>query len=114
MRIMNTISWSARIKALEAIGWSLTDIARAVGKSTGAISDLKHGRITEPTGMAAVRLHHLHAMGIRPSDVFAPSARTRRGVAGVQESGSQQQDALASIMPLYPIQSVMMEGGGTQ
>jgi len=106
---MSTISWSARIKALEAIGWSVTDIARAIGKSISATSDLKHGRITEPTGMAAVRLHHLHAMGMRPSDVFAPSVRARRSV-GIRDSCRQQQEAFTPITPLYPIQNVMLEG----
>jgi len=64
--------------------------------------------------MAAVRLHHLHAMGLKPSDVFARSARARRGVGGIQDSYRQQQDVLAPIMPLYPIQNVMMEGGDAQ
>jgi len=108
---MNTISWSARIKALEAIGWSITELARAIGKSPQALSDLKHGRITEPNGMTAVRIHHLHAMGIRPADIFAPSIRMRRTV--VQESYRQQQSKPEDI-PLPPILSNMLIGSSEQ
>lgn len=57
------INWSDRIKALEAKGWSLTEIGKAIGKSPQGVSDIKQGRTKEPGGMAAVKLHHLHSTG---------------------------------------------------
>ena len=63
---MDDITWANRIKALEARGWSLTEIGRAIGKSPQTVSDLKQGRTREPGGMAAVNLHHLYATGARP------------------------------------------------
>lgn len=66
------MTWSDRIKALEAIGWSLTEIGRAVGKSPQTISDIKQGRVREPGGMAAVRLHKLHAERVRPPERVDP------------------------------------------
>lgn len=53
-------TWSERIAALEASGWSLTALAREIGLSVQALSDVKQGRTSEPRGMAAVRLHALH------------------------------------------------------
>lgn len=58
--------WSARITELEANGWSLTELALAIGKSPQALSDIKQGRTKEPGGMAAVKLHHLHSTGAKP------------------------------------------------
>lgn len=54
-------TWSERIAALESAGWSLTGLAREVGISPQALSDVKQGRTSEPRGMAAVRLHALHS-----------------------------------------------------
>lgn len=59
-------TWADRIRALEARGWSLTEIGRAIEKSPQAVSDIKQGRTREPGGMAAVRLHQLHASGALP------------------------------------------------
>ncbi len=60
------MTWADRIKALEARGWSLTEIARAIGKSPQTVSEIKQGRTKEPGGMAAVQLHHLYSTGARP------------------------------------------------
>lgn len=51
--------WSSRIKQLERAGWTLVGIGREIGMSTGAVSDIKNGRSSEPRGMAAVRLYEL-------------------------------------------------------
>lgn len=59
-------TWSERIADLQRDDWSLTDIASAIGCSPQALSDIKQGRTKEPTGMAAVRLHNLHATGAKP------------------------------------------------
>ncbi len=53
-------TWSERIAALEAAGWTLTGLAREIGLSVQALSDVKQGRTVEPRGMAAVQLHRLH------------------------------------------------------
>lgn len=52
--------WADRIKAIQASGLSLTEIAKEVGISVGSLSDLKQGRSSEPRGMAAVNLHALY------------------------------------------------------
>jgi len=65
------ITWAERIKALEARGWSLTEIGRAIGKSPQAVSDLKQERTKEPGGMAAVQLHHLHSTNAKPPSAAA-------------------------------------------
>jgi transcriptional regulator with XRE-family HTH domain len=54
-------TWAERITELEASGMSLTQIANDIGTSQQALSELKQGRSKEPRGMAAVRLHELHA-----------------------------------------------------
>jgi len=59
-------TWSERIADLQSDGWSLTEIASAMGCSPQALSDIKQGRTKEPTGMSAVRLHNLHATGAKP------------------------------------------------
>lgn len=56
--------WAIRITELEAAGWTLTDLAKEVGLSTSAVSDLKRGASKSPRGMAAVRLHELHARAV--------------------------------------------------
>lgn len=53
-------TWSQRVIALEAAGWSLTRLSKELGISQQALSDIKQGRTIEPRGMAAVRLHSLH------------------------------------------------------
>lgn len=53
-------NWPEKIKALEASGMSLTEIGEAIGLTTGAVSDVKQGRTSNPRGMAAVKLHQLH------------------------------------------------------
>jgi hypothetical protein len=64
-------SWSDRIRALEALGWSLTGLGRAIGLSPQGVSDIKQGRTKAPAGMAAVRLHELHARALPPQDEVA-------------------------------------------
>jgi len=54
-------TWSERITALEAAGWSITNLARHIGMSPSGLSDIKHGRSIQPCGMAAVELHRLWA-----------------------------------------------------
>jgi len=53
-------SWSDRIFALEALGWSLKAIAERIELSPQAVSDIKRGSSKAPTGMAAVKLYQLH------------------------------------------------------
>jgi transcriptional regulator with XRE-family HTH domain len=53
-------TWSERITDLEGLGWSLTELGKAIGLSAQSVSDIKCGRTAEPRGMAAVRLHRLH------------------------------------------------------
>lgn len=64
---MNT-TWSEKVIALEAAGWTLTALAGACGKSVSWVSDIKQGRTKEPGGMAAVRLHNLFSTGAQPPD----------------------------------------------
>lgn len=59
-------TWSEKVIALEAAGWSLTGLAAAVGLSVQALSDVKQGRTKAPGGMAAVKLHHLHSTNALP------------------------------------------------
>jgi hypothetical protein len=56
---MSTKTWADKIAALENAGWTLTRIARSIGLSVQAACDIKQGRVIEPRGMAAVRLHKL-------------------------------------------------------
>ena len=62
-------SWADRIKDLEALNWSLTAIGLAIGLSPQSVSDIKRGRTKAPAGMAAVRLHELHAQALTPPAV---------------------------------------------
>ena len=64
-------TWSEMIVLLEGLGWSVTALAEAIELSPTALSDLKHGRSKAPTGMAAVKLHHLASTGQRPSQQAA-------------------------------------------
>jgi hypothetical protein len=59
-------TWADKISVLEARGWSLTGIGKAIELSPQALSDIKQGRSTEPRGMAAVRLHNLFSTGAMP------------------------------------------------
>lgn len=67
-------TWSEKVIALEANGWSLTALAEAVGLSVSAVSDLKQKRTMQPGGMAAVQLHHLYATGAKPPVAAADQA----------------------------------------
>ena len=60
-------TWAARIRELEALGWSLTGLGEAIGLSAQGVSDIKQGRTKAPTGMAAVTLHRLHAGRVGPA-----------------------------------------------
>lgn len=62
---MNEPNWQQRITDLEASGHKLAALAKRVGLSVQALSDIKNGRTTEPKGMAAVRLHDLHTKAMR-------------------------------------------------
>lgn len=53
-------TWSQRVKDIQEKGWSLTKIAKHIGLSLPAVSDIKTEQTTEPKGMAAVNLHALH------------------------------------------------------
>ncbi len=64
-------TWADRIRELEALGWSLAAIGRAIELSPQSLSDIKQGRTREPGGMAAVKLHHLHSTGARPPQLAA-------------------------------------------
>lgn len=59
-------NWSDMIRSLEASGWSLAELGKAIELSPQALSDLKQGRSKAPTGMAAVKLHHLAATRSAP------------------------------------------------
>lgn len=61
-------TWSEKVIALEARGWTLTGLAAACGKSVSWVSDIKQGRTKEPGGMAAVRLHNLFSTGATPPE----------------------------------------------
>lgn len=52
-------TWDARVKDLEADGWTVGAIADAIGLSPQSVSDIKHRRTRAPVGYAAVRLHGL-------------------------------------------------------
>jgi hypothetical protein len=53
-------NWSEKVRALEAAGWTLTEIARHTGMSLPGVSDVKQRRTKNPGGMPAVRLHALY------------------------------------------------------
>jgi transcriptional regulator with XRE-family HTH domain len=67
-------TWKEKINALNTSGMTFAAIARSVGLSPQAISDIRHGRTTEPSGMAAVRLHALFVKRTRGA-----STATKRG-----------------------------------
>jgi transcriptional regulator with XRE-family HTH domain len=52
--------WQSRIRDLRKIGYSLADIAEAVGLSRSAVNNLAAGRSVSPRGNAAIELHALH------------------------------------------------------
>lgn len=57
----NDEDWSAKVRALEAAGWSLTELADEVGLKSASISDIKQGRTKATSAMAYVRLHELYS-----------------------------------------------------
>lgn len=61
---MNT--WADKIAALQKRGWTLTALARKAGCHLSTVSDYKHGRTKEPSGMTAVTLHTLYSTGAKP------------------------------------------------
>lgn len=67
-------NWAGIVLDLEALGWSLTGLGRAIGLSPQAVSDIKQGRTRAPSGMAAVTLHDLHARGVGPQPPAAGEA----------------------------------------
>lgn len=74
VRAMNTPTWASRITDLEGRGWTLVELGREVRLSPQALSDIKRGATVEPRGMAAVRLHKLHATGRKPASVKGEAA----------------------------------------
>ena len=66
-------NWADMVSDLETRGWSLTGLGRAIGLSPQAVSDIKQGRTKAPSGMAAVRLHDLHARGAGPAEEAQPA-----------------------------------------
>lgn len=58
-------TWAAKIKTLEADGWSLTGLGEHVALSAQALSDIKQERTKAPTGMAAVEIHRLYLASLR-------------------------------------------------
>jgi len=66
---MTEPTWAERITILESRGWTLVELGREVELSPQALSDIKRGATNEPRGMAAVRLHKLHATGKKPAPV---------------------------------------------
>lgn len=65
-------NWADIVSDMETRGWSLTGLGRAIELSPQAVSDIKQGRTKAPSGMAAVKLHQLHASDARPAPA-APS-----------------------------------------
>ncbi|NRP54186.1 hypothetical protein XFRB_02010 [Xylella fastidiosa] len=64
--------WQTKISKLEAQGFTVSGIARAIGIEPQSVSDIKHGRTKEPRGMAAVKLYQL-----RP-DIFGETPTNHR------------------------------------
>jgi len=58
---MNTKPWNEVIADLRDSGLTVTEIARRVGLSVQAVSDLGTGHSGEPKGWPAVKLAELHA-----------------------------------------------------
>lgn len=67
-------TWAGIVTDLETLGWSLTGLGRAIGLSPQALSDIKQGRTRAPSGIAAVKLHDLHARGESPTPQDAAAA----------------------------------------
>lgn len=59
-------NWAGIVSDLEALGWSLKGLSQAIDLSPQALSDIKHARTKAPSGMAAVKLHELHARRCGP------------------------------------------------
>ncbi len=59
--------WQERIKALQAVGMTLEEIATQISLSPGAVGDLARGRTREPRGDAVLKLHTLHAQKCKAS-----------------------------------------------
>lgn len=52
-------TWSGKIAALEAAGWSQKELGAAIGLTPQSVSDIKNEQTKAPNGMAAVKLHDL-------------------------------------------------------
>ena len=55
-------TWSARIQDLQKAGMTLSEIAEAIGLTTGAVGDIKSGRSKSPRGDSAMKLNALHSL----------------------------------------------------
>ncbi len=60
------ITWTTRIRELQATGMTLAEIGAEIGLSTGAVGDLANGRTESPRGDAAMRLYQLHTQRCQP------------------------------------------------
>ena len=54
-------TWQSRVRDLQAIGLKQSEIGTHCGMATSTVSDIANGRIKEPGGDAAVKMHILHA-----------------------------------------------------
>lgn len=54
------VTWASRIRDLQSIGMTFSEIGEQVGLATSSIGDLANGYTTSPRGDAAVKLHLLH------------------------------------------------------
>lgn len=57
MYAMNKSDWSKMIDGLRETGMTQASIARRIGLSRNALSEIRTGRTAEPRGMAAVKLY---------------------------------------------------------
>ena len=74
------MNWARCISNIERSGMSLTEIARQIGLSLSAVSDIKHGRTKAPNGSAALVLARLHSerLGATSQEVARCSLTPRR------------------------------------
>lgn len=59
------ITFQVKVLEIESCGWTLTDIANAIGLTVQAVSDIKQGRTKQPNGNAAIALAKLHTRTMR-------------------------------------------------
>lgn len=74
------MDWARCISNIERSGMSLTQIARRIGLSLSAVSDIKHGRTKAPNGSAALVPARLHCerLGAASQEVTRCARTLRR------------------------------------